>query len=180
VFQRCRRRGLPGDNFFGSLFLGGASYRVVGELLERLGGVRVSASAVSEFVRVLEAEARRFHKRRFAVVYRFLFLDGVWVMVSGYNVVLMVVLVAYGVRADGRREVLDFRLAACESADAWEAFLEELYRRGLKGARLVMVRADGGGGLNAAEVVVCPQVPRQRCRVHKLRNVSQMVRVKHR
>jgi transposase-like protein len=180
VFQRYRRRWKSVDNYIRSLFLGGASTREVGELVERLWGVRLSASAVSEIIRVLDAEVRKFHKRTFEDVYRFLFLDGVWVKVSGYKVVKKVMLVAYGVRADGRREVLDFRLAGSESAAAWEAFLEDLYRRGIKGAKLELVTVDGGGGVKAAQEVVYPQVPRQRCWVHKLRNVADKVRVKHR
>lgn len=180
VFERYRRRWKSVDSYIRSLFLGGASTREVGELLERLWGIRLSASAVSEIVRVLDSEVRKFHRRRFGDVYRFLFLDGVWVKVSGYKVVKKVVLVAYGVRADGRREVLDFRLAASESAAAWEAFLEDLYRRGIKGAKLELITVDGGGGLKAAQEVVYPEVARQRCWVHKLRNVSGKVRVKHR
>jgi putative transposase len=180
VFARYRRRMKSVDNYIRSLFLGGASTREVGELLEQLWGVRLSASAVSEIIRVLDSEVRKFHKRTFEDVYRFLFLDGVWVKVSGYKVIKKVVLVAYGVRADGRREVLDFRLAGSESAAAWEAFLEDLYRRGLKGAKLELITVDGGGGLNAAQEVVYPQVARQRCWVHKLRNVADKVRVKHR
>jgi transposase-like protein len=180
VFQRYRRRWKSVDNYIRSLFLGGASTREVGELLERLWGIRLSASAVSEIVRVLDGEVRKFHRRTLDDVYRFLFLDGVWVKVSGYKVVKKVVLVAYGVRADGRREVIDFRLAQSESAAAWEAFLEDLYRRGIKGAKLEMVTVDGGGGLNAAQEVVYPDVARQRCWVHKLRNVADKVRVKHR
>ena len=96
VFQRYRRRWKSVDNYIRSLFLGGASTREVGELLERLWGVRLSASAVSEIVRVLDGEVRKFHRRTLDDVYRFLFLDGVWVKVSGYKVVKKVVLVAYG------------------------------------------------------------------------------------
>lgn len=180
VFQRYRRRWKSVDNYIRSLFLGGASTREVGELLERLWGVRLSASAVSEIVRVLDEEVRKFHKRRFDDGYRFLFLDGIWVKVSGYKVVKKVVLVAYGRRADGRREVLDFRLAKSESQSEWEAFLLDLRRRGLEGAKLELITVDGGGGLSAAQEAVYPEVARQRCWVHKLRNVSDKVRMKHR
>jgi len=83
VFQRCRRPWKWGESYIRSLFFGGASTREVGELVERLWGVRLSSSAVLEVVRVLEVEVRKFHKRTFEDVYRFLFLDGVWVKVSG-------------------------------------------------------------------------------------------------
>lgn len=180
VFKLYRRRWQAVDNYIRALFLGGASTREVGELLERLWGVRLSASAVSEIVRLLDEEVRKFHRRPLGDGYRFLVLDGVWVKVSGYKVVKKVVLVAYGVRADGRREIIDFRVARSESEPEWEAFLEDLYRRGLVGERLELVTVDGGGGLNAAQAVVYPQVARQRCWVHKLRNVAGKLKAKHR
>ncbi|MEO0081556.1 MAG: transposase, partial [candidate division WOR-3 bacterium] len=61
VFARYQRRWKSVDNYIRSLFLGGASTREVGELLERLWGVRLEASAVSEIVRVLDEEVKKFH-----------------------------------------------------------------------------------------------------------------------
>ena len=40
------------------------------------------------------------------------------------------VLVALGLRHDGKKEFIDFRLVAGESATVWEKFLADLYRRG--------------------------------------------------
>ena len=37
------------------------------------------------------------------------------------------VLVALGLREDGKKEVIDFRLARGESAAEWERFLDDLY-----------------------------------------------------
>ena len=87
---------------------------------------------------------------------------------------------ACGVRADGRREVLGFRLAGSESAAAWESFFEGQYRRGIKGAKLELLTVAGGGGAKAGQEVVYPQVPRRRCQVHKPRKVAVKVRVRHR
>ncbi|HDQ99458.1 MAG TPA: IS256 family transposase [candidate division WOR-3 bacterium] len=180
VFERYRRRLRAADNYIRALFLGGASTREVGELLDRLWGVRLSASAVSNIVQLLDEEVRKFHRRPLTDEYRVLMLDGVWVKVSGYKVVKKAVLVAYGIRFDGRREVIDFRVAQSESEAEWTAFLEDLSRRGVKGERLDLVTVDGGGGVNAAQTVVYPHVARQRCWVHKLRNVMQKVPAKHR
>ncbi|TIR48669.1 MAG: hypothetical protein E5X53_27955 [Mesorhizobium sp.] len=60
------------------------------------------------------------------------------------------VLVALGIRFDGKKEIIDFRLAASESAGEWERFLTDLHRRGLTGMRLWMICVDGGSGLVAA------------------------------
>jgi len=180
VFELYRRRWRSIDNYVRALFIGGASTREVGELLDQLWAVRLSASAVSEIARVLDEEVKKFHRRKLEDKYRFLVLDGVWVKVSGYKVVKKVVLVAYGVLADGRREIIDFRLAKSESGPEWEAFLLDLRCRGLTGECLELVAVDGGGGLNTAQAVVYPDVARQRCWVHKLRNVADKLKVKHR
>ena len=84
-------------------------------------------------------------------------------------------LCAYGIRADGRRELLDFRLAIAESEAQWEAFLTNLAQRGLEGRSLRLVVTDGCLGSRRALEVVYPYVPRQRCWAHKLRNVAAKV-----
>jgi putative transposase len=81
------------------------------------------------------------------------------------------VLVALGLRPDGRREILDFRLARAESAAEWETLLTDLFRRGLTGAGTEMICLDGGSGLHAAVAHVYPAIPVQRCWAHKMRNV---------
>ena len=86
------------------------------------------------------------------------------------------VLVALGIRADGKKEIIDFHLATGESAAAWERFLTDLYRRGLTGNGLEMICADGGRGLIAALPTVYPGIPLQRCWAHKVRNVLGKVR----
>ena len=86
------------------------------------------------------------------------------------------VLVALGLRPDGKKEIIDFRLAAGESAAEWEKFLNDLYRRGLTGEGLAMICVDGGAGLLAALPSVFPAIAVQRCWAHKIRNVLNKVR----
>ena len=73
------------------------------------------------------------------------------------------VLVALGIRRDGRKEIPDFRLAASESAVEWERFLTDHYRRGLTGAGIAAICAEGRQDLIAAPPTVCPGIPLQRC-----------------
>lgn len=86
------------------------------------------------------------------------------------------VLVALGITADGRKEVIDFYMAQGESQAAWEAFLNDLYRRGLTGDIPELIVTDGGKGLLAALPLVYPRLPVQRCWAHKTRNVVNKVR----
>src|SRR5580658_10269221 len=87
------------------------------------------------------------------------------------------VLVALGLRPDGKKEIIDFHLAQSESAAEWERFLGDLTRRGLIGEGLEMICVDAGSGLLAALPTAYPGVPVQRCWAHKIRNVLAKVRV---
>jgi transposase-like protein len=95
---------------------------------------------------------------------------------TGAGAVRRPVLVALGIRFDGEKEVIDFRLAQGESQAAWEAFLSDLHKRGLTGARLELVAVDGGKGQQAALPWVYPHVPVQRRWAHKSRNIMNKCR----
>lgn len=85
-------------------------------------------------------------------------------------------LVAYGVRRDGSRQLLAFQRSSGESQAAWEGLLQDLYRRGREGKQLELIVTDGCPGLAAAIQVVYPRVLHQRCGVHKMRNILEKVR----
>jgi putative transposase len=84
--------------------------------------------------------------------------------------------VAYGVRADGSRQLLSFIRSQGESQSAWEGLLQDLYRRGLEGKKLKLIVTDGCAGLAAALETVYPRARHQRCWVHKMRNILEAVR----
>jgi len=74
-------------------------------------GQRVSAATVSEVAKTLDAAVAGFHARPLNSRYRQLMLDGVVLSrKTGAGAIRRPVLVALGIRADGKREVIDFRL----------------------------------------------------------------------
>jgi putative transposase len=77
-------------------------------------------------------------------------------------------IVAVGVNADGRREILGMDVGASEAEPFWTAFLRKLARRGLRGVKLVI--SDAHEGIKAA-VSKLLHASWQRCRVHFMRNV---------
>lgn len=180
VFRRYQRRWKQVDAFIRKLFLAGVSTRETGLVLEDLLGTKPSASTVSTINRTLSNEVKQFQRRSLTDDYRFLILDGIWVKVSGYKVVKKVILVAYGIRRDGTREVVGFRLARAESGPECESFLMDLRQRGLLGEHLELVTIDGSSGLKSGSELAYPHVPVQRCWVHKLRNVSRYLKASQR
>jgi len=158
-------------------FLRGISTRQVGRVVATLTGERVSAQTVSNLTRDLDHAVRQFHQARLNDEWAYLFLDGVNLKVrrpAGRQCVQM--LVAYGVRQDGTRQLLGFLRAKGEGQAHWEALLNDLYRRGLKGDKLLLVVTDGCPGLAAAIQTVYPRAAHQRCWVHKMRNILEKVR----
>lgn len=85
-------------------------------------------------------------------------------------------LVAYGVRRDGTRQLLGFLRTRGESQAHGEALLNDLYRRGLEGDKLLLVVTDGCPGLAAAIQTVYSRAAHQRCWVHKMCNILEKVR----
>ncbi|HEX9014724.1 MAG TPA: IS256 family transposase [Chloroflexota bacterium] len=180
VLGRFQRREAKVDSLVREAFLRGISTREVGDVLEPILGCRPSAQTVSRITRSLDGEVRRFHWRRLGDDFRYLFLDGVTMAVKHPGgVAKKLVLTAYGVRPDGTRVLLDFRLALAESRNAWEAFLEDLFRRGLEGGSLLLIVTDGCPGLASAIGIVYPRIANQLCWAHKLRNVAAKLPRRH-
>ena len=119
-----------------------------------------------------------FHRRPLKDISRGLVLDGVVLRrTTGAGALARLVLVALGLRPDGKRELIDFRLAAAESTAQWAQFLGDLARRGLTGERVEMLCVDGGAGLLAARYPrPSPGFRLQRCWAHKIRNLLNQVR----
>ena len=177
VIRAYARRTREIDRVILAGFVLGLSTRKVGETLLALLGRTVSAATVSQVAKTLDAAVGAFHRRPLANRYKALMLDGVVLArKTGAGALRRPVLVALGLRHDGKKEIIDFRLAASESAAEWEKFLTDLYRRGLTGEGFDMICVDGGSGLLAALPGVFYGVPVQRCWAHKIRNVLDKVR----
>lgn len=159
------------------LFLAGVSTRRIGEVVKPFLGHTVSASFVSELTKTLDPHVRAFHERSLEDQYLYLFFDGI--VLKGKEALgakKRVILVAYGIRSDGHKELINFLVHRSESEDAWRSLLEDLYRRGLRGQSTQLIITDGGKGLHAALDMVYPRIKRQRCWVHKLRNLANKLR----
>jgi putative transposase len=177
VVRAYARRVDHVDRMILSCFVLGLSTRKVSQALLPVLGEPVSPMVVSRVAKTLDGAVRAFHARPLKNRYRFLLFDGVVLKRrTGGGAIKRVVLVAMGIRPDGNKEVIDFFLAQGESQQAWEAFLNDLYRRGLDGENVELIVTDGGKGLLRALGLVFPRIPHQRCWAHKTRNVVNSVK----
>jgi putative transposase len=146
----------------------------VGKVAEKLLGVAKSASAVSRLNRTLTEQYEAWRERRLLPHYRIVYLDGIHFTVRhGSHTDATMILTALGVDLEGSREVLAFRACAEEDKDGWSCLLQDLRTRGVTEVDLLVT--DGHDGLLAAVSALFPATLRQRCLVHKQRNVMNAI-----
>jgi transposase-like protein len=173
LFRRYQRVDDSLEETIREMFLQGVSTRKVGDILDVLCGERLSASKVSTVVKELDSAVSDFGNRPIDDDFVFLFLDALTVKIRfELKAKKVKLLVAYGIKADGTRELISFVRANSESTACWKSFLDNLHTRGLKGRSLKLIIMDGGAGLWSAVDEVYPLVEHQLCWVHKLRNVA--------
>jgi putative transposase len=157
-------------------YLHGVSTRKVDDLVKALGAESgISKSEVSRICAGLDAEVAQFRDRSLAALeYPYVFLDATYCKARvNHRIVSQAVVVAFGVAADGRREVLGFDVGDTENEAFWTEFLRSLKTRGLGGVKLVI--SDAHTGLKKAISTVFQGAAWQRCRVHFMRNVLAVV-----
>jgi len=153
-------------------YLAGVSTRRMDKLVKTLGINSLSKSQVSRMAADLDQMVDEFRHRPLqeAGPFTFVAADALTMKVrEGGRVVNSVVLVATGVNADGRREVLGIRVATSETGPAWNTFFADLVARGLGGVRLVT--SDAHAGLKDAIAANLPGAAWQRCRTHYAANL---------
>ena len=153
-------------------YLAGVSTRRMDKLVRQLGIDSLSKSQVSRMAQELDEHIEAFRHRPLGEAGPFVFLaaDALTMKVrEGGRVVNAVAMVATGVNADGRREVLGLRVATTETGAAWNEFFADLVARGLAGVALVT--SDSHRGLVEAVAANLPGAVWQRCRTHYAANL---------
>ena len=171
LLERRRRSEQALISVVATSYLLGMSTRRVEKLAETLGITSLSKSQVSELAKSLDASVEQFRSRPLdAGPYRFVQADAMTVRVrEGGRTVLVHGLIATGVNADGKREILGFDVTSAEDGAGWLAFFRGLVARGLSG--VVLVTSDAHAGLVAAIAATLPGASWQRCRTHYLRDL---------
>jgi transposase-like protein len=156
-------------------FVRGLSVRdVEAALAEALGpDATISKSTVSRVCEAIKEEFDAFKRSDLSgVELDYLFVDGSHFKMHP-GAPAEPVLVAWGFDTAGKPQLLGLEPGNAESTDAWAEFLRGLLGRGLRPP--VLVICDGGAGLIAAVELVLPHSLRQRCLIHRCRNILSRV-----
>ncbi len=170
VFKRYSRYEPHIAEGLTQMFVAGTSTQKVGEVAQTLLGVAPSASTISRLNQTLTQQFEAWRERPLQEHWRILYLDGVHFSIRhGDKADSTIILTALGVDQQGHKEVLALRACAEEDKDGWACLLQDLRRRGATNVDLIVT--DGHDGLLAAVSELFASTPRQRCLLHKQRNV---------
>ena len=149
-------------------YIQGVSTRSVDDLVKAMGMSGISKSQVSRLCAEIDERVKAFLERPLEGDWPYLWIDATYVKVRDQGrIVSRAVIVAVGVNASGRREVLGMDVGPSEAETFWTEFLRKLARRGLRGVKLVI--SDAHEGIKAA-IAKLLHATWQRCRVHFMRN----------
>ena len=140
----------------------------------------ISRSTVSRICKEIDEGVHEFLARSLDHTwFPYLFVDATYLDVRvGHRVVCRALVVATGVSAQGRREILGMALGDAETTDFGSSVLRSLRERGLKvpspedPTGVVLVTRDAHAGIRAAVRAILPGASWQRCRVHFARNIT--------
>jgi putative transposase len=168
AYKRLTRQA---ETLIAGAYLAGTNTRRVRRALAGLFGGAVGKDTVSRAWRKVQSDWDAWQKRALTGddVVR-LILDGTVVRVRlDGKATSLSILVALGVRRDGQKVLLALRNMGGESEAAWRALLDDMIARGLATPELLII--DGAPGLEKALAALWPDLPIQRCTVHKHRNL---------
>ncbi len=174
VFERYSRYEPQVAEGLTQMFVAGVSTQKVGEVAQTLMGVAPSASTVSRLNHTLIEQFEEWRERALQAHWRIVYLDGVHFSVRhGEQTDATILLTALGVDLEGNKEVLALRACAEESKDGWMDLLQDIRTREV--TQIDLIITDGHDGLLAAVAALFSATLRQRCVVHKQRNVMNAI-----
>jgi putative transposase len=171
VLPRYARRTRQVEALIAGAYLAGANTRRVQRALAALFRGAVGKDVVSRTWRKVKTDWEAWCRRDLAGedMVR-LVLDGTVVRVRvDRKAAAISLLVVLGVRRDGQKVLLAVKNMGGKGEAAWRAVLDDLVARGLRAPTFLIV--DGAAGLARALAALWPEVPTQRCTVHKHRNL---------
>jgi transposase-like protein len=167
AYEAMRRPGPLAERML-EILLAGVSTRRYADVIPAMADtVGVAKSSVSrESIEASETALRELMERRLDA------WDLLVVYVDGIQFGNHHVLAAVGVDSEGAKHVLGMREGASENTEVVTALLADLVARGLDAGRRRLWVIDGSKALRKAIDQVFGNPPVQRCRNHKLRNLT--------
>ena len=160
-----------------ALYAKGVSTRDIQDHLERLYGIEVSPTLISNITNKIMPMVKEWQNRPLQKIYAAVFLDAIHFKVKQYGqIVNKAAYMVIGIDLDGNKDVLGIWIGENESAKFWLTVLNELRNRGVQD--ILIVSVDNLTGFSEAISACYPDAEIQKCIVHQVRNSIRYVSYK--
>jgi len=167
-YQRLKEPGRFSEELLCKILRGISSQKYSETVIEAAGAFGVSASSISRhIVAVTTRKLKEFKERNLSDFRVFaVFIDTVHRAGCAF-------MVALGIDAEGRKQVLGFWEGATENQEVCGELLADLERRELKISKKILWVTDGGKGIiKVLKDRFGKKLIHQRCTIHKDRNIQ--------
>lgn len=170
VFEQYARNEPAINEALTEMYVAGASVAKMGGVVETLTGKALSASAISRLNGTLTEQYKEWQQRPLPPHYRIFYLDAVRYQVRHKEATdPLVILAVLAVDLDGQKELIALKAYGEENGAGWESILNEVRGRGVE--KVDVIVTDGHKGIISACAKIFTSTPRQRCLLHKERDI---------
>jgi len=185
ILVRYARRTREFENAVLTMYINGQSCRRVKKTLKKLFGLDLSAASISAILQAAQNKLDEWRRKRIDREYSALLLDGVHINLrvglkslkprknAKKDSTSGVIITVMGIRKDGAKEILGFKICSGESRDECYGLLMDLYNRGFRLEPGAPVIHDGSEGLAVAATEVFPFNPHQLCVFHFIQGINE-------
>ena len=173
-----RQRVLEGlDDIVISMYAKGNSLEDISDLIEKMYKIKLSKETLSNMTNSVSEETQKWQKRPLKKIYSIVYVDCIYCYVKRDLIgEKTAVYVAIGIDIDGFKEVLGLYIDKTESAKFWQYIFEDIKIRGTED--ILFVCMDGLKGLPETITKVFPKTITQKCIVHIVRNIYDILNKK--
>ena len=160
-----------------ALYGKGVSVRDIQDHLDRIYGIDVSPTLISNVTNRIMPVIREWQSRPLQDTYAVVFMDAIHYKVKHEShIVNKAVYMVIGIDMDGKKDVLGMYIGEHETSKFWLTVLNELKNRGVEDILISCV--DNLTGFSEAIAACFPRTEIQKCVVHQIRNSIRYVSYK--
>ncbi|AQR54187.1 hypothetical protein BTI23_04380 [Lactobacillus delbrueckii subsp. bulgaricus] len=145
-------------------------------MIEKMYGSYYSAGTVSNISKQVASQVESYHQRQLSDKFFCVYLDATYIPLRRDTYQREAVYVAVGIKPNGHKEIIDYRIAPVENIEIWGEMISNFKERGLEQVELFL--SDGFVGIKDMLKQYYPKSKFQRCLV--MRNIKGKVRVSDR
>ena len=157
------------------LYSKGVTTREIADLIEKMYGSHYSPAQVSNISKQMIPKVEAYHQRKLSDKFFCVYLDATYIPLRRITFDREAVYIAIGIKPNGHKEGIDYRIAPSENVENWTEMLQDMKSRGLEQVELFL--SDGVVGMKTVLEKTYPKAHFQRCLVHVMRNICAKVRV---